>query len=171
MIQLVAGISSNGKISDFSGDFSECSSAEDKQFLKKKIEESDVLIMGRKTFEKHVKTSEKPIIVFSKQIKGIELDFLNSSQIHWFNDSKQELMNLCDLLRYKTITILGGSEIYHWSLREKILTDIFLTVEPFIIDTGQNLLTGDSLHQHKSWKLRSAKRMNEKGSLFLHYQL
>jgi len=111
--QLVAGISLNGKIVGKDGSFKPYSSPEDQNWLQKKINESDVLLMGRKTFEKHVSQVKKPMIVFTRKVNWIQRSEKNSAEIHWFNDSKQELLNLCDLLQYRKITILGGGEVYH----------------------------------------------------------
>lgn len=171
IFQIIAGISLNGKIADFSGDFKKYSSSEDKKWLQKKINESDVLIMGRKTYEKHAKKNKKPVIIFSRKVKGLKIEPEETPELHWFHDKKEELINLCDLLQYQTVTILGGSEIYHWFINEKLVSDIFITVEPYIIGNGKNLLTGKLFHDPKSWKLKSTKTLNEKGSTLLHYQI
>ena len=169
-IELIAAISINGKITDKTGSFSKYSSKEDQEFLHKKIKASDVLVMGRKTFEKHVEKAKKPMIVFSRQVRHLETDKKDGQQITWFNDSRQEFLNIIDLLQYKKVTILGGAEIYHWFIKQNLLTDIFLTVEPYIIDSGKNLLEGTLLEMNSKWKLKSAKKINKKGTLLLHYQ-
>lgn len=169
-IQIVAGISLNGKIADKSGDFSKYSSKEDQAFLRKMIKESDVLVMGRKTFEKHVAKPKRPIIVFTRKVRGLAAKKKAGMDINYFNDSKKELLNLLDLLQYRVVTVLGGAEIYHWFIKENLVTDIFLTVEPCIIDAGKNILRGSLLDAKKSWPLKSMKQINQKGSLLLHYQ-
>ena len=168
--QIVAGISLNGKIADTNGNFEPYSSAEDQRWLKKKIAESDVLIMGRKTFEKHAKHTKKPIIVFTTAVQGIRIGKDGKRELHWFNDKKEELLNLCRLLKYKKVTILGGARVYHWFLDQKLASDVYLTIEPFFIGKGKQLLEGDWLKEQKSWKLRSSRTLNRKGSLLLHYQ-
>lgn len=172
MFQIVAGISLNGKITDKHGDFSKYSSSEDKAFLQQKIAESDVLIMGRVTYEKHTKNkkSHKPVIVFTRSIKGLKIDEEKNSEVHFFHDKKDDLIHLCDLLQYNIVTILGGAEIYHWFLEQKLVTDVFLTVEPILFGEGKNLLKGDFLPDQKNWKLISAQQLNQQGTTLLHYQ-
>lgn len=165
---MVVGISLNGKIADEKGVFS--SSPEDQRWLERKIKESDVLIMGRKTFEKHSKHTKKPVIVFTTAVQGIRIGKDGARELHWFNDKKEELLNLCRLLQYKTITILGGARIYHWFLQQKLASDVYLTVEPHLIARGRPLLEGDWLPEQKNWKLKSSEILNKKGSLLLHYQ-
>jgi len=169
-LQIVAAISLNGKIADQSGSFAKYSSKEDQEYLQKKIKESDVLVMGRKTFEQHVKKTKKPIIIFTKKANGLKTEKKGKHDIYWFNDSFLEFMNLIELLQYRTVTILGGSEIYHWFIENKIVTDIFLSVEPYIITKGINLLTGDLIKDSEKWRLVSSKKLNQKGTLLLHYQ-
>lgn len=166
---MVAGTTLNGKISDSEGSFAAFSSTEDQKWLKSCIDDADVIIVGRKTYEKHIESGSinKPHIVFTQQIKGIQLI---DHQTHYFNDSKNELINLCDVLQYKTITVLGGAEIYHWFLKEKLFSDIYLTIEPFLAGDGLNLLKGHSFMEEEKWKLKTAETLNNQGTLLLHYQ-
>ncbi|MDF2378935.1 MAG: dihydrofolate reductase [Candidatus Gracilibacteria bacterium] len=166
---MVAGTTLNGKITDGNGSFLPFSSDEDQKWLKKMINDSDVLIVGRKTYEKHAEIGplSKPHIVFTQQIKGIQI---KRDNVHFFNDRKDDLINLCDILQYKTITILGGSEIYHWFLKEKILSDIYLTIEPHFEGKGLNLLSGPSFIEQEKWKLKKTVVLNSSGTLLLHYQ-
>lgn len=185
VFQMVAGISLNGKIADKTGDFRKYSSKEDQRWLKKKIEESDALVMGRKTYEKHAAKTTKPMIVFTKSIKTLKTQkpvlFMRKSEkgieyaqrnqeVHWFHDSPETLRNLCDLLGYRTVTVLGGAEIYHWFLQKNLLTDIFLTLEPQLIGSGTSLLRGAKLTDLKKWKLEASKKLNKNGTILLHYQ-
>jgi dihydrofolate reductase len=160
----------NGKIADQKGDFSPYSSPEDQDWLKQKIRESDVLVMGRKTFERHAQHTSKPVIVFTTAVRGIRIGKGEEKEIHWFNDEKQELINLCRLLQYKTITILGGARVYHWFFEQKLVSDVYLTVEPYLISHGRPILEGDWFVNQKNWKLYSSKTLNQQGSLLLHYQ-
>lgn len=170
--EIVAGIALDGRIAGEEKDFSKYSSPEDKAFLQKKIEEADVVILGRKTYEKHVTKVKKPLIVFTSQADdGMELTEKDGQMVHLFYDDAQELVNLCDALQYKNVLCLGGSEIYHWFLEQKLATDLFLTLEPYIFGSGRNLIHGGYLHDSKKWKLKSHKQLNQQGSLLLHYQL
>ncbi|MDP3976273.1 MAG: dihydrofolate reductase, partial [bacterium] len=117
--QIVAGMSVNGKIADEGGSFQDYSSVEDQQFLQQKIEESDVLIMGRRTFDIHSGFAKKPVIIFTRSVSGI---VMGEGPMHYFHDSEEELLNLIELLQYRSITILGGSEIYHWFLQSCLVT-------------------------------------------------
>jgi dihydrofolate reductase len=169
--QMVTGIALDGRIAGSEGSFSPYSSPEDKAFLDQKIEDADVLIMGRKTYEKHVAKVKKPLIIFTSQAEGgLEITEKDGHMIHLFNDSAQELINLCDALQYKNIACLGGAEIYHWFLEKKLATDLYLTIEPFIFGSGRNLLHGGYLHEYQHWKLKSHEQLNDDGSLLLHYQ-
>ncbi|GEM_PF-6647395 len=167
---IVAAISLNGKITDAEGYFP--SSPEDRQWLTQKIKASDVLVMGRKTFEQHVKrVGAKPIIVFTRAVNSLRSASPEIAKVYFFHDKKKDLIELLDLLEFQKITILGGAEIYHWFVKEKLLTDVFLTVEPVILDAGKNFLSGQALNPLPIWKLKSTKKLNQKGTLLFHYQI
>ena len=168
---MVAAISLNGMISGAEpGSFMDYASDEDGDWLRRCIDESDVLVMGRKTYEIHVKDHRKPLIVFSKRVKHFQVDQDKHPEVHWFNDNRENFDNLCDLLKYKKITVLGGAEIYHWFLYRNLITDLYLTVEPFVIDKGANLLEGKVFRELKAWKLKETQQLNDSGTLLLHYQ-
>lgn len=178
IIQVVVGTSLNGRITDGGGDFKKYSSPEDQDFLRKKIKESDVLIMGRKTFEKHVKKSgSKPIIVFSRQDIG---PFCHSERVapggeprnplHFFSGTKNDFLTLLNQFDYHSVTVLGGAKIYHWFIQQGLATDLYVTVEPYIFGSGKNFLRGDLLKPMPIFQLVSAKHLNDQGTVLLHYQ-
>lgn len=164
---MVAAISLNGMIANQAGVFS--SSAEDQAFLQEKIQESDVLIMGRKTYEMHVTEPKKPMIILTQQIDGIHLDRSAKVPIHFFHEEKQDLIELLNVMQYQTITVLGGAEIYHWAVKNRILTDLYLSIEPQIIAPGKNLLDGELLPAN-DWKLVDIKPLNTSGTQLAHYR-
>lgn len=169
-IQIVAGISLNGMIANQDRQFAPYASPEDQAWLKQKIMESDLLLMGRKTYEQHVGKITKPLIVMSRQPRTVRLKDNKRQTVHWFHGNRDDMLHLLDILQYENIMVLGGSEIYHWVLRENLATDIFLTVEPVIISQGKHFLEGEVLQKQKSWKLISYTRLNDRGSMLLHYQ-
>ncbi len=160
-------MSLNGMIADQEGKF--LSSAEDQAFLQEKIEESDVLIMGRRTYEMHVTEAKKPMIILTQQIDGIQLDRDAQVPVHFFHEEKQDLTELLDLMQYRKVTVLGGAEIYHWAVKNRILTDLYLTIEPQIIAPGKNLIEGDLLPAN-DWKVVDVKKLNKTGAQIVHYR-
>lgn len=168
--QAVVGTSLNGKITGPSGGFEEYSSGEDKKWLQQVIEDSDVLLMGRKTFELHAQKTKKPMIILSKKVQGISLRQDTEQMVHWFNDRPEDLYQLCDLLQYKTITLLGGAQVYSWAIENQVLTDIYVTIEPVLFSKGLNMVNSENIDLSKRWKLQSHQLLNKKGSVLLHYQ-
>lgn len=168
---LVAGITLDGRIAGAEGDFSAYSSPEDTAFLQQEISKADVLVMGRKTYEKHVTSAKKPMIVFTTQAKGgLQLSEKDGHMLHLFSDTPDELINLCDALQYKNILCLGGAEVYHWFVENKLATDLYLTLEPYLFGQGRNLIHGGYLHHFTDWMLQSHQQLNAQGSVLLHYQ-
>lgn len=123
--------------------------------------------MGRRTFQLHVKEVKKTDDHLHQEGENIQLGV---KKLHFFNDQKQDLVELCDLLQHKTITILGGSQVYHWFLEKDLLTDIYLTLEPHLALSGLQLTQGEVFSKMNTWKLKKSKQLNDQGTLLLHYQ-
>jgi len=69
---------------------------------------------------------------------------------------------------YQTVAILGGTQTYTWFLENGLLDEIYLTIEPIIFGRGLNLFESTkNLDAH--FRLESTKKLNEKGSVLLHY--
>jgi len=168
-VRIVAGVTLNGCIAAAKGSFLPYSSDEDRAWLREQIEVSDVLVMGRKTFDLHVKRFRKPMIVFTRSVEdGI---FSEQADLHFFHDSKDDFLNLCDLLRYKKILVLGGAEVYAWFFEHRLVHEVCLTLEPFFIQPGKQLLQARQYLDQEKWHLQKAERLNERGTLLLHYSL
>ncbi|MEK7097891.1 MAG: dihydrofolate reductase family protein, partial [Patescibacteria group bacterium] len=84
----------------------------------------------------------------------------------YLDPNKQSLPRLIKKHGYKKIAILGGTQIYSYCLEKKLIDELYLTVEP--ISFGHGLPIFATKKQIK-WKLKSIKKLNNNGSLLLHY--
>ncbi|MBI5794297.1 dihydrofolate reductase [Candidatus Uhrbacteria bacterium] len=134
---LIAAISVDGKIAQSADQNSlEWTSKEDTAFFIQKTKEAGVVIMGRRTFE----TIGKPLkgrrlIVLSEvpgTVKGVE----------YVEEKPQDLVARLEREGVTQVVIGGGSSVYSQFLQAGLVTDVYLTVEPYLFGGGVPLAEG-----------------------------
>ena len=65
--------------------------------------------------------------------------------------------------------MLGGGAVYRFMLQTGLLDEIFITVEPLIFGRGKEMFVGGT--QTERLILVSVKRLNQTGTLLLHYRI
>ena len=144
-IILIAAVSADGKIAQHEGQTSlDWTCKEDTQFFVSKTKEVGVVIMGRKTFE----TIGKPLkgrrmIVMSRGSEvaaGFSLrknsEGREMGTIEFTNDSPKELLFRLTQEGCESVVIAGGASIYSAFLKDGLVDELFLTVEPVLFGSG-----------------------------------
>lgn len=164
-VELIAAMSLNGKIAASADQSSlEWTSKEDTKFFVEKTKECKVMIMGRKTFDTIGRAlKERLMIVMTcdpekyTPIDGVE-----------FTDrAPQQILENLELRGYTSVAITGGAGVYSMFLKEKLVTDIFLTIEPILFGNGTSL--AESFGDVKL-RLVESKLLGEQAVL-LHYEV
>ncbi len=163
---LIAAVTLDGKIAKNSSHFTDWTSKEDKKFMQKELNKSDVIIVGNNTFQ----TAKKPLskrncIVLNHKIK--EKKENQTKNLIFINPEKTEIKKIITKNNYKKICILGGMQTYSFFLRKNLIDEMFITIEPLIFGKGLSLF---DYQKEKKFKLISMKKLNKKGSLLLHYK-
>jgi len=164
----LAAVTIDGKIAKNTKHFSNWTSPEDKIFLRRMLDKSDVIIVGNNTY----KTAKKPLskrncIVLTS---SVTTPAQKNSNLAFFNPKFANLKNFIKNQGYKTVAILGGAQTYGYCLSQGMLDDLYLTIEPITFGAGINLFDGARAKQ-KRWKLVSIKNLNRTGTLLLHYRI
>lgn len=142
-------------------------SAEDGVVLKGLIAHSQVLVMGRTTYETvRPRPSEGHLQViltsepeqFAKQSIPGSLEFVSLSPM--------ELIANLKLRGYERVLLLGGSSNIPF-LTAGLVHELYLTVEPSLFGAGQ-LLT-ENMPAAVPLQLIACKQLNKQGTLLLHY--
>ncbi len=140
-IILLAAISADGKIAQREGQTSlDWTSKEDLKFFIEKTKEVGVVIMGRKTFE----TIGKPlkgrrlIVLTNRPVASQEDD---EGIIEFTNEQPRDLLARLQNKGHDRVVVAGGASVYSQFLREGLVTDVFLTVEPVLFGQGVPLAT------------------------------
>ena len=164
-VLLIAAVSADGKIAESEDQLSlDWTSKEDLRFFIDKTKEAGVVIMGRKTFDTIGKPlKERQLIVMTrspesqKEMEGVE----------YTSESPKEILDRLSALGIKSVVIAGGSSIYSMFLKEELVTDVYLTVEPYLFGGGVPLASG---FERIQMKLEDVSQLGENGVL-LHYQI
>ncbi len=164
-IVAVAAMTLDGKIAAENGRSTDWTSPEDKDFLHDFLDKSEVVLVGRKTYElAAAQLAKRKCIVFSRT--G---DLKRRSENLLIADlADTDLKKL--LAPYRTATLLGGAQIYTYFLERGLVDELYLTLEPVVFGRGLALFASQS-SLRTDFKLTSIRQLNEKGSILLHYRI
>ncbi|MFH1631406.1 MAG: dihydrofolate reductase family protein [bacterium] len=164
-VELLAAISVDGRIAESTDQLADWTSKEDKRFFVRKTKEAGVLVMGKTTYE----TIGRPLpdrlnLIMTRNTSGLDQI---EGQLEYTSSSPKEVLDDLERRGFQTVVIAGGSQIYSLWLREGLVTDLFLTVEPVLFGGGVSLV-----NDVPSCKLElvSSEQLGEK-SVLLHYKV
>jgi len=165
----IAAVSLDGKIGRNPNETSTVwTSQEDKKFLNDILNKIQVIVIGRKTYEIAIKPlSKRRCIVLTSQVEKIQQ---KSDLCYFFNPDAVNLKVFISELGFSQAAVLGGTKTYDTLLSQGFIDEIYLTIEPIIFGAGLSLFS-KKLSILKNLKLDYVKKMNEDGSILLHYFL
>jgi dihydrofolate reductase len=147
-------------------------SPEDQKFFFSLIKKNNLIVMGRETYEaskKVIKLEEKKLrIVLTRNQKKYLKESING-QLEFSNDSPENLIKRMSGLGYKKMLLVGGGTINGLFLKQNLVDEFYLTVEPKIFGTGKDIVAGQLLNI--SMTLIGIKKINTKGTLLLQYRI
>ena len=147
-------------------------SAEDQKYFFTLVEKNNLIIMGRETYD-----ASKPVIKLEKRKLRIVLTHSPKKysignikgQLEFSNETPEKLIERLSALGYKKALLVGGSVINGLFLKQNLVDELYLTVEPKIFGKGKNIVEGQLLDQ--SLQLISVKKLNKIGTLLLKYKI
>lgn len=108
------------------------------------LKEYDVLVWGRKTWENIISWGDKYI----NDLKNINIIILTTNKELKEDNVKycasiDECLELCEKLNYEKIFVSGGATINNEFMKRKIVDNIILNYNPYVLNKGIPLFTGD----------------------------
>lgn len=148
------------------------SSKEDQKHFFSLIKKNNLIVMGRATYD-----ASKSVIEIEKGKLRIVLtqspkEYLNQTiegQLEFTDENPKELLKRLTALGYKEMLLVGGGTINGLFLKQNLVNELYLTIEPKIFGSGKNVVDKQSLDI--SLKLISIKKMNKTGTLLLKYKI
>lgn len=168
LLNLYAVITLDGRIAKSPADPVEWSSREDKGILQEAIENHDLFIMGRVTYEicQELMESKECLVITRSPDRNIP----NGKNLTFFNPESSNLRDYLMERSEKKMALFGGSSIYKLALEMDLVKMISLTLEPLILGGGISLTgDGEPWKIFEGWVLQESRRLNERGSLQLIY--
>lgn len=145
-IVLIAALSADGFIASRESEKStDWTSKEDLRWFAKKTKEIGVCVMGRTTYETIGRALPGRVsIVLSKSGKAIsELPPVvigePEGSVFVTSSSPQEIVQELTTRGIQQLAVCGGASVYGQFLEEKLVTRLFLTIEPLLVGQGVGL--------------------------------
>lgn len=135
------------------------------------LEEYDVLIWGRKTWENIISWGEE----YLKDLKDLNIIILSSKNIETkkipnviYCNSIDEVLKICEKMKYEKLFISGGATINNAFMEKGIVDEIILNYNPFVLNKGIPLFKGNYFEN----KLKLEKIIKEKDDIVqVHYSI
>ncbi|HLL61227.1 MAG TPA: dihydrofolate reductase [Candidatus Nitrosocosmicus sp.] len=172
-IILAAVISVNGKITNGSeSNISSWTSQEDKQHFGELIRANDLIIMGSNTYE----AAREKIVLDGKRLRIVLTQnpekYTSESkkgELEFSAETPDELIHRMKKAGYTQALLVSGSLVTAAFLKAKLITEVILTVEPYLFGNGKPLLAEEPFEMNM--ELMSMEKLNEKGTLLLKYRI
>jgi dihydrofolate reductase len=156
----------DGRIAKNNSSGTNWTSKEDWKFFQDSLLKMDAVIVGHNTYKLAVNRLKwRNAIVLISKVNKPKI----KNRTVFFNPRKYNLKKFLQSKNYKRIAILGGRRVYNFCLENKMLNEIFVTIEPYVFTTGVSMFSGSRFQKYK-FSLQSVKRLNKKGTVLLRYK-
>jgi dihydrofolate reductase len=146
------------------------SSKEDQEYFRKIWKDSRLIVMGSSTYNAdRIKPSVNHhfIVMTSEPVKYKELEI--PGQLEFSDKSPAQLSASLNEKGYKNMLLVGGPHIATSFLKEQLVDELWLTIEPVIFGTGGNFVINENLDI--DLKLLSVEKVNKRGTLIAKYSV
>ena len=159
----------DGKVTKWSeSNVSLWSSPEDQKYFKKIWNDSKLLIMGSNTFNADpIKPSPNQLLVIMTSEPSKYKKYEVSGQLEFSDKSPGQLTLHFAKQGYDQMSVVGGAHISTSFLKEQLIDELWLTIEPRIFGVGSNFAIEEKLDINLH--LISCEKINEKGTLLTKY--
>jgi dihydrofolate reductase len=144
------------------------SSHQDQDYYKKVMNESRLIVMGSNTFNADTfkPSANHQFIIMTHQpdkYKNLEVP----GQLEFTNESPVDLTVRFANKDHKQMLVVGGPHVATSFLKEQLIDELWLTIEPKIFGTGGNFATDVNLDINL--RLIYFEKVNEQGTLITKY--
>jgi dihydrofolate reductase len=128
----------DGKIAKTDSHFPNWTSKEDKKIFQNISKEAGVVIMGDKTFF----TFPFPLKDRLNVVFTLEEDPKPLAGVRWVKGEPKNVIKELEKIGYKSAVLGGGAVINGLFLKQRLIDEIYITVEPKIFGEGLSLFKG-----------------------------
>ncbi len=146
------------------------SSPEDQDHFRKLKTMYPIIIMGRKTYDTvkgELQLSLKTRRIVMTQNPDAHENAQVPGQLEFTNESPRMLVRHLTAEGVESALLVGGSDINQAFLKDKLITDCYITIEPRFFGNGKSIFTSDAIDI--PLQLTDVTTLNTRGTLLLHY--
>jgi dihydrofolate reductase len=145
------------------------SSESDQEYFTAIWRESPLIVMGANTFKADPpKPSAGKLIVVMTSRPDSYKKFEVSGQLEFLDVTPRQLLLLYEK-GYSQMLVVGGPHIAAAFLKEELIDELWLTIEPRIFGMGSDFVANEKLDVHL--QLLSCKKVNDNGTLITRYSV
>lgn len=160
-VTLIAALSADGYIAKSADHPADWTSKQDKRLFMELTKRARVIIFGRNTYETIGKALPGRLnIIYTSRA-------LPNPDIETTNEAPDKLLKRLQKQGYDEVAVCGGRAIYDLFLKENLIDELFLTIEPVLFGNGINLSSSPS---GTALSLIECKKLND-NTLNLHYKV
>lgn len=145
-------------------------SKEDQNHFSSLISKHNLIVMGKNTYllrKSHLSLSQDKLrVVFTRNPKSFSKDQVNG-QLEFTNEPLKKLIKQLESRGYKQMLLVSGASLNSLFFKEKLINEIWLTLEPKIFGEGKGLVDAENLDINL--KLINIEKLNSQGTLLLKY--
>lgn len=146
------------------------SSQEDKDYFRKTMSDSKLIVMGSNTFNAEpMKPSEKHIIIVMTSHPSDYMEKQVPGKIEFTDESPAQIVERFRNGGYEIMHVVGGPKVATSFLKVQLVDELWLTIEPKIFGKGDILVSYELLDIEL--KMISCEKVNEQGTLITKYEL
>lgn len=146
------------------------SSKADQTYFKKMWNDAKLIIMGSGTFNfDPVKPSSERLLVIMAKDPEKYKKYLVPGQLEFTNESPKELYSRFEAAGHEEILVVGGAHVATSFLKDKLIDELSLSLEPKIFGSGGNFVIESQLDINL--RLLTYEKANEEGTLILNYEV
>ena len=149
---------------DHMHDIRSFSSREDREFFLNSIRNYDGIIVSSRTFVKDASPGTRRVILTHSEPAEGDSDPLN---IYMSGDERRICEKMWDA-GFKKAALAAGPSTCLAFLRAGLVKDLYLSIEPVALGSGIRLFTDETFISR--WTLIESKRLNEAGTMMMHYR-
>lgn len=172
-IILAMVMSADGKTTKWEeSNINDWTSQEDSDHFFSLIEKNNAILMGRKTYsasQSVIKLSSQKLRIVITKDPNKYSKFSVPNQLEFTNDDPKEIVDKLIERGFDQALLVGGENVNALFFKSKLISEIWLTVEPKIFGSGNSLVKDEKLDI--GLELMSINRLNKKGTLLLKYKI
>ncbi len=148
----------------------EWSSRNDQEYFNRIWNEAPVVIMGINTYNvEPVKSSSKHHLVIMTHHPQLFKDKEVINQLEFTDETPSQLIHRIEKERHQQLLVVGGAHIATSFLKEKLIDELWLTIEPLIFGMGGSFVIEEKLDI--KLQLKSLEKVNDQGTLIVKYKV